>query len=489
MKKFNEIGLPEKLIAALEKNKYETLTPIQEEIIPAIQAGKDVLGCSQTGSGKTGAFLIPIVAKLIENKNKKAIVVAPTRELAMQIMDNAKLFTDKNVNKALVIGGASIREQIVSIRAKPRLIVGTPGRINDFLESGKLDLSEFDTLVLDEMDRMLDMGFSVQIDEILKNISKERQTMLFSATISKKIEKVTSKYLTNPVVVKVGETNQPSANITQEIIEVEDNAKFPTLLEKLKGQNTIFSIVFVKTKYGAEKLAAKLDKEDVLAQPIHGDMKQSKRARIIREYREKKFNVLVATDVAARGLDIHHIDTVVNYDLPQSPEDYIHRIGRCSRGLDVKGCSISFCSREDKSKLRAIRSLIETDDYDEADTGFTKNKSGSRRQSSSKRGDGFGKSRGSRPRNRSNNNDGFESRQRDRKDRDNSRFENNDQKNNFEVKDNSENSNRREKGEGFERRERTGNSERSRRSFNSDRGERRERRSSSENRERTSSKK
>ncbi len=368
--KFSELNLPEKILNSLAKIGYENLTPIQEQIIPSIQEGRDVLGCSQTGSGKTGAFLVPILSKLIDDKERKAIVVAPTRELAMQIMDNVKLFLnkDKDIDKALIIGGASIREQLLSIKKNPRLIVGTPGRINDFLDSGKLDISDFDILVLDEMDRMLDMGFSVQIDEITKRIAKKRQTMLFSATVSKKIEKVTEKYLKNPVVIKVGDTNQPSVNVSQEIIDLENEEKFEVLLEKLR-ENTTFTLVFVKTKHSTERIADKLEKENIMAKAIHGDLKQSKRAKIIQDFRDKKFNVLVATDVAARGLDIHHIDTVINYDLPQSPEDYIHRIGRCSRGMEVKGTSISFCCRNEKKLLEAIQSLIKNGEYSD-EIGF-----------------------------------------------------------------------------------------------------------------------
>lgn len=364
--KFKEIKLPQTILSALEKNKYEDLTPVQEAVIPAVQDGLDVLGCSQTGSGKTGAFLIPILSKLIENESKKAIIVAPTRELAMQIMDNVKVFceNDKSINRALLIGGAPIRDQLLSIQRKPKLIVGTPGRINDFLDSGKLKIDDFDILVLDEMDRMLDMGFSIQIDEIIKRLPKVKQTMLFSATISKKIEVITQKYLREPLIVKIGEQNKAATNVSQEIINVKDSEKFSRLLEKLK-ENTLFTLVFVRTKFGTEKLATKLEKENIMARAIHGDLRQSKRARIIKDFREKKFNVLVATDVAARGLDIHHIDTVINYDLPESPEDYIHRIGRCSRGLEACGTSISFCGENDGDKLRAIKSLMSTGDYEE----------------------------------------------------------------------------------------------------------------------------
>lgn len=380
--KFKDINLPDVVLRALEKNKYENLTPIQEGVIPSVQEGLDILGCSQTGSGKTGAFLIPVLAKLAEDDEAKAIVITPTRELAVQIMDNVKNFCEKPINKALLIGGASIREQLLLIQKKPRFIVGTPGRINDFLESKRLNINDFGILVLDEMDRMLDMGFSVQIDRIIENLPEKKQTMLFSATISKKVEKTTAKYLVDPVIVKIGESNKVAKNVSQEIIKVDDNKKFDVLLEKLKG-NTLFTLIFVKTKFGTERLAAKLEKENIMSKAIHGDLRQSRRAKIIREFREKKFNVLVATDVAARGLDIHHIDTVINYDLPQSPEDYIHRIGRCSRGLEAAGVSISFCNRDDEKKLKAIQSLISIGEYDE--DLCTPNK----------------KSRNSRPRNRS----------------------------------------------------------------------------------------
>lgn len=290
MIKFSEIGLQEKLLLQLKENNYNTLTPIQEKIIPAIQNGNDVLGCSQTGSGKTGAFLIPIISDMMVDKNKKAIIITPTRELAIQIMDNIKIFcgTSKSITKALLIGGASIQNQYMSIRnGNTRLIVGTPGRINDFLASEKLKIDDFNILVLDEMDRMLDMGFSSQIDKIISNIKVERQTMLFSATMSKKIEKITNKYLKNPVVIKIGETNQPSVNISQDIVEIENKDKFTKLLEYLK-ESKLFTIVFIKTKYGTERIANKLDKLGIMAKAIHGDLRQNKRARIIQDFRDKK---------------------------------------------------------------------------------------------------------------------------------------------------------------------------------------------------------
>jgi len=416
--KFKEIGLHESILKALEKNKYEELTPVQEAVIPAVLDGLDVLGCSQTGSGKTGAFLIPILSKLVESADKKAIIIVPTRELATQTMDNVKMFSenDKGINKALLIGGASIRDQLLLIQKKPRLIVGTPGRINDFLSSKRLKLDDFSILVLDEMDRMLDMGFSIQIDDIIKSMPSQRQNMLFSATISKKIEKITPKYLRKPLVVKIGEQNKASTNVSQEIINVEDSEKFNILLEKLK-EDTIFTLVFVRTKFGTEKLAIKLEKENIMARAIHGDLKQSKRARIIKDFREKKFNVLVATDVAARGLDIHHIDTVINYDLPESPEDYIHRIGRCSRGLEAIGTSISFCGKNDGAKLKAIKSLMSTGDYEE-NKEFKKEK---------------GKNRGG---NRSKDNNRFSSRHRVEKPKDTEKTD----FNNEEILKNSEGS-------------------------------------------------
>lgn len=373
--KFEELKIVDSVLEILKENNYIELTPIQEKVIPFIENGSDIIGCSQTGSGKTFAFLLPILSKLIENKQKKAIVVSPTRELAIQIMENVKLLTQniKKFRKALLIGGASIREQLVAVNSLPQIIVGTPGRINDFLESGRLKIHDFSMVVLDEMDRMLDMGFSTQIDKIIENIKCKRQTMLFSATMSKKIEKVAEKYLNNPKIVKIGEVNSVAKNVSEEIIEVENNKKFDVLLEKLR-ENTIFCLIFVKTKLYAEKLAEKLDKANILVKAIHGDIKQSKRAKIIEDFKNKKFNVLVATDVVARGLDIHHIDSVINYDLPQSPEDYIHRIGRCSRGLNSVGKSITFCSSADRKKLEAIQSLLKNGDYDDKDLGYTKTK-------------------------------------------------------------------------------------------------------------------
>lgn len=365
--KFNDIALSQKILDSLKKIKYESLTPIQEAVIPNVMEGKDVLGCSQTGSGKTGAFLIPILSKLLESKTDFAIIVAPTRELAMQIFTASNEFSDncKEIKKTLLIGGSPMGKQLIELKNKPRLVIGTPGRINDHLKHGKLRLENFSTFVLDEMDRMLDMGFSVQINEILEFLPKERQVLLFSATMSKKIELLTKKYQRDPIVIKVGETNQPSINIKQEILNIEDRDKFKTLLEKVRCNTTKFALVFVKTKDKVDLLQEQLFSEGLLVEGIHGGLRQAKREKIIRNYRSKKFNVLIATDVAARGLDIHHIDTVINYDLPDSPEDYIHRIGRCSRGIDITGLAISFISKRDVDKWFAIKSLIKDGDYEE----------------------------------------------------------------------------------------------------------------------------
>lgn len=366
MTKFNEVGLVSKILPAIEKINYENLTPIQEVVIPAILNGKDILACSQTGSGKTGAFLIPLLSKMIENKNKKVLIITPTRELAEQILAvaNSLSIKDSGIKKALLIGGKSLALQLKSILENPQLIIGTPGRINDFLDSSNLSLEGFDSIVLDEMDRMLDMGFSIQINNILKSVTENRQTMLFSATVSKKIEKTTAKYLKNPVVVKIGEENHPSQNVSQEIINIENSGKFDALLQKLDDPEK-FYLIFVAVKRNVERIAKKLISLGIKAEFLHGDIKQSKRSKVIQRFRDKKFNVLVASDVAARGLDINHIDVVINYDLPQSPEDYIHRIGRCSRGLDQKGTSISFCANCDKKRLEAIKSLIESGEYEE----------------------------------------------------------------------------------------------------------------------------
>lgn len=358
---FQSMDLPESLVHSLSHMKFTTPTPIQEKTIPVAIQGRDILGSAQTGTGKTGAFGIPLVRHLISNESGVALVMTPTRELASQVMAqiNDMLGRKSKINAALLIGGASMFKQLEQLKRSPRVIVGTPGRIFDHLERGSLKLDNASFLVLDETDRMLDMGFSIQIDQIMKYMSASRQTLLFSATLPKNIVRVADKYLSNPVRVEVGATSLPAENIEHSVKRLSHQEKYPELLAELDAR-TGSIIIFVKTKMGAQKLAKQLFKEGHSAEAIHGDLRQHKRDRIIAGFRKYKYRILVATDVASRGLDIPHIEHVINYDLPQVAEDYIHRIGRTARA-GAKGEALCFVTPDTRRMWDQIDYLMNPD--------------------------------------------------------------------------------------------------------------------------------
>ena len=354
---FESLGLPAKLLQVLARLQFTTPTPIQAQAIPEALAGHDILGSAQTGTGKTGAFGLPLIARLMDNPASAALVMTPTRELAAQVMSALQqMIPVPTIKTALLIGGEPMPRQFRQLDQRPRLIVGTPGRINDHLLRGSLKLANADFLVLDETDRMLDMGFGVQIDKILKYLPAVRQTLLFSATLPQEIVKLSGKYLKNPKRIAAGSTTSPVLKIKQELIRVGDTEKYPRLLaELLIREGSV--IIFVKTKYGTEKLADKLKRDKHLADAIHGDLQQRRRDRVIQGFRNKEYRILVATDVAARGLDIPHIEHVINYDLPQCPEDYIHRIGRTARA-GAEGAAVNFITSADGAKWNAIHKLM-----------------------------------------------------------------------------------------------------------------------------------
>ncbi|MBE7637352.1 DEAD/DEAH box helicase [Sneathiella sp. P13V-1] len=361
MEDFEGLGLSEALVHRLQAMGFEKPTPIQEQAIPLALKGRDILGSAQTGTGKTGAFGIPIAARMEENPDAVSLIMTPTRELATQVMNQVQgMISRRSRNKvALLIGGEPYVKQLRQLRDVPRLIVGTPGRINDHLRRKSLKLNKADFLVLDETDRMLDMGFSEQIEDIIKVMAPERQTLLFSATLPKNIVRIADTYLTDPERVAVGETSEPAKNVKQDIVEVKSSEKYPTLLNELETR-TGTVIIFVKTKIGADELATKLSDDGHKAQAIHGDLPQRKRDRVLDRYRDQKFRILVATDIAARGLDVPHIEHVVNYDLPQAAEDYIHRIGRTARA-GAEGHAICLIAPHDWSRWNAIDRLMNPD--------------------------------------------------------------------------------------------------------------------------------
>ncbi len=359
MKSFDGFGLSPALTKSLARMKYTTPTPIQAQAIPIALKSRDIMGSAQTGTGKTAAFAIPLVESLLRSPNGSALVMTPTRELGKQVMEviHALLGQNSDIKTAFLIGGEPMGKQYAQLRRHPRLVVGTPGRINDHLERRTLKLDDTGFLVLDETDRMLDMGFSVQLDRILEYLPAKRQTLMFSATLPDNILKLSAKYLTSPERIAVGSTTNPIQNIRQEIIRIDEDKKYNELLRQLDDRRGSI-IVFVKTKYGTEKLAKRLNRENFDAQAIHGDLRQNRRDRVIKDFRNREFRILVATDVAARGLDIPHIEHVINYDLPQVPEDYIHRIGRTARA-GAEGASLCLITPQDGRKWHEIELLMD----------------------------------------------------------------------------------------------------------------------------------
>ena len=356
---FSDLNIENKLKRSIELAEFKTPTPIQSQSIPISLEGKDVLGTAQTGTGKTLAFTIPMLNKLLKDKQAMALIICPTRELATQVMETVlKLnIREIGIGNALLIGGESMQKQLRQLKKRARIIVGTPGRINDHIERKSLNLSNVNYLVLDETDRMLDMGFTPQIEVILKFIPKNHQTLLFSATLPENILKISQKYLNNPERISVGSLSTPIEKIKQETFEITTDKKYHELINQLVERSGSI-LVFVKTKHGADKIVKRLKYDGHKADAIHGNLRQSKRDRVIRGFRNGNSRILVATDVAARGLDIPVIKHVINYDLPQVPEDYIHRIGRTGRaGKD--GSALTFLTNNDRSMWRSIQKLID----------------------------------------------------------------------------------------------------------------------------------
>lgn len=361
MKNFEMLDLHPLLNKSLAAMDYRKPTPIQAKAIPIALEGHDIMGSAQTGTGKTAAFAIPLVERLLRDPKGSALVLTPTRELGKQIMDIMRqlLGHKSKIKTAFIIGGEPMGKQVKQLRSRPRLIVGTPGRINDHLARGNIELDQTDFLVLDETDRMLDMGFTVQLEEIFKFMPAERQTLMFSATLPKNILKMSEKYMSNPQRVNVGDLNMVAKNIKQEVIRIDQGLKYGELMNQLE-ERTGSVIVFVKTKHGADKMAKKLRQDGFTSEALHGDLRQSKRDKVMQNFRKMNFRVLIATDIAARGLDVPHIQHVINYDLPQVAEDFIHRMGRTARA-GAKGSAISFVSHQEGRKWHAIERLLNPD--------------------------------------------------------------------------------------------------------------------------------
>jgi len=363
---FTTFNFPEEIASVLAENNLVNPTPVQSEAIPHLMKGLDVLATAQTGTGKTLAFALPIVTQLMQNPESCALVLVPTRELAQQVLKTFYMLTKKTrgLKSVLLIGGAFMRAQCQDLAKGPRIIVGTPGRIIDHLSRRTLNPKGIRHVVLDEMDRMLDMGFGEQLGEIFSYLEGQRQTAMFSATLPGHITKLAQRYLTpNPVKISVGQHSQPVAKIKQEVLFMKQSEKQAKLLAILKeraekatesaDKGTV--IIFVKTKIDCGNIADMLFDQGFKAAAMHGDLNQSRRQRVLQDFRSQKIEILVATDIASRGIDVAHIRLVINYELPQAAEDYIHRIGRTARG-GAEGVSISFvASFETKKWVEILR--------------------------------------------------------------------------------------------------------------------------------------
>lgn len=361
--KFQEMGLIDPLLKAIEGMGFENPTPIQAQAIPYAIGEHDLMGCAGTGTGKTAAFAIPLLQKLMKDSTKSALVVAPTRELASQIkvvFDQLLKFQNRsNLRAALLVGGEPIDKQKRVLRGNPRLIVGTPGRIIDHLMSRRFQPRFFSTLVLDEADRMLDMGFEPQLKQIVSTLPKERQSLMFSATFPEKIKKLAQAYLSDPVSVDVRERRlekgvQP--NIKQVLQLVDGKKKKESLLDSI-NERPGSMIIFVGTRRRTDYVAQYLSDYDLPVGLIHGDRSQSQRNRAIRDFRSGKTRILVATDVAARGIDVPHVENVINFDLPQVAEDYLHRIGRTGRA-GMKGEALTLVTSSDRRMWNEIERFL-----------------------------------------------------------------------------------------------------------------------------------
>lgn len=355
---FANLGIAPKLLDILEKNKFIHPTPIQAQSMPPAIEGRDLMGIAQTGTGKTLAFGIPMLQRLAQSKGqKKGLIILPTRELAMQVDETLKkIGSSLGLKTAILIGGESMQKQIRMLRQNPNIIIATPGRLVDHLEHKRLSLSNVGILVLDEADRMLDMGFEPQIKKILEKVPKERQTMLFSATMPEEIVKIARSYMNLPLRVEVAPSGSTVQAVTQELFFVDRNEKL-NLLKTLLNQYQGSILVFSRTKYGAKKIAISIRDMGHKSSEIHSNRSLNQRIESLEGFKIGRYRILVATDIAARGIDVSGIQVVINYDLPATPEDYVHRIGRTGRAGSV-GHAISFATPDQGSEVRAIERLI-----------------------------------------------------------------------------------------------------------------------------------
>ena len=358
---FENLKLIEPILKALQEEGYSTPTPIQEKSIPILLQGKDLLGCAQTGTGKTAAFSIPILQKLYKTDNRKgikALILTPTRELAIQIGESFEAYGKyTGLRHTVIFGGVGQKPQTDELKRGVQILIATPGRLQDLVNQGFINLKTLDFFVLDEADRMLDMGFIHDIRRILKLLPAKRQTLFFSATMPSEIEALANSMLTDPEKVEVTPVSSTVDTISQSIYFVEKNEKKDLLIHLLKDPAIESVLIFTRTKYGADKLARILSKSGIPAEAIHGNKSQNARQRALTGFKNHTLRVLIATDIAARGIDVDQLSHVINYELPNIPETYVHRIGRTGRA-GHNGVALSFCESEELAYLKEIQKLI-----------------------------------------------------------------------------------------------------------------------------------
>lgn len=356
--RFSDFRFPDPLNETLNAIGYVTPTPVQAEAIPFVLDGRDILATAQTGTGKTAAFALPLLVKILQGNAKPTLIVAPTRELAEQIGRVLAQLTEKTpqIKSSVIIGGLAYHQQIRSLQSKPMFVVGTPGRLIDQVQLGHLQLDRFGTLVIDEADRLLDMGFEPQMNALVARLPRDRQTLLFSATLPNEIVRLANSYLRNPERIAIGAVSKPVDKIKQDIVQTTAKDKDETLIREIdKVAGSL--LVFTRTKWRTEKVAKLLSDAGHQVARIHGDRSQNQRSTAIANFRDGTVRILVATDIAARGIDIPHIQHVVNYDLPICPEDYIHRIGRTARA-GAEGHSLAFVTPEEAKTWARIFKLL-----------------------------------------------------------------------------------------------------------------------------------
>jgi ATP-dependent RNA helicase RhlE len=361
---FEQLNVIAPILKAVESQGYTNPTPIQQQAIPVALAGRDLLGCAQTGTGKTAAFAIPIIQLLHlqqeEGKQRqgiKALILTPTRELAIQIQES---FTDygkhTNLKHIAIYGGVSQYHQVSALKRGIDILIATPGRLLDLMQQRYVSLQNIEMFVLDEADRMLDMGFINDVKKVISKLPEQKQTLFFSATMPAEIQKLSQMLLHNPVKIEVTPVSSTAEKIEQAVYFVEKQNKIPLLLHVLKNEGIESALIFTQTKHGADKLCKHLVRENIRAQAIHGNKSQNARQLALDNFKKKQIRVLVATDIAARGIDIDKLSHVINFDIPNIPETYVHRIGRTGRA-EEEGKAISFCSMEEKMFMRDIQKI------------------------------------------------------------------------------------------------------------------------------------